>query len=249
MYIKLNKIKSASSDELDESLSSDELDESLSNDEIFDFPPEELSDNDEMFDFPPEELSDNEEMFNFLPKLSDNDEIFDFSPENLFNNNFSDHLSNDPFLNKNINDLSYNTENNVLDNENTKSIDNSNIEDQILMEILISDRNKYINIPENKKTDVLNVISNIKLDKKIPIKTKPIIYIEITEKDCNICCNEYTNHNRIVECLLCKQHLHQHCLTEWSFESIKQTSQLTCPFCRSEWKHSGKMIYPLIKPF
>ena len=79
--------------------------------------------------------------------------------------------------------------------------------------------------------------------RKIPLRYKPIEYIVPKTVMCVICCQNYDQNDRIVECSKCKQQLHSHCQFNWCYESILSESAVTCPFCRQEWKDNGKINY------
>jgi len=140
------------------------------------------------------------------------------------------------------------TENNQEGNTTNNNNTNHQLEDdsKTLIDILCSHRMNYYQMSDNEKKKVMDLANQIKLDKKIPIKCKPIEYIEAKDHECVICCQPYSHSDRIGECLFCKQQLHQDCLMGWCFESIQSSSQPTCPFCRAIWKDNGKLNYPLI---
>lgn len=103
-------------------------------------------------------------------------------------------------------------------------------------------------LSDEEKAFAYHQLNQIKLDKKIPIKYKPIKYIHPSTPECTICGSCYNSEDRIVECSSCHQHLHSKCSLEWAYNSITDQSCATCPFCRSPWKDTGKLHYPLPSP-
>jgi hypothetical protein len=124
----------------------------------------------------------------------------------------------------------------------TSIIDENTIEhSNQLYKILRSHRAKYNSLPNNLKVEAMGVINKLKLDRKIPIKQKPVHFINPQGHECSICTAAYDQNERIVECSSCKQQLHFKCLIGWCYECIRDGQSSTCPYCRAAWKDNGKL--------
>jgi hypothetical protein len=121
-------------------------------------------------------------------------------------------------------------------------------ESPTLLNIIQSYHEHFRQLSDEDKGVAYRLLGQIKLDKKIPIKYKPIKYIHPSTPECTICGSCYNSEDRIVECSSCHQHLHSKCSLEWAYNSISDQSYATCPFCRSPWKDTGKLHYPLPSP-
>ena len=104
----------------------------------------------------------------------------------------------------------------------------------------------YYHLTDNDKLTIMATINKIQLDKKIPIKYKPIEYIQPKTEECSICCNSFNHDTPISQCCQCGQHLHSDCLIKWCYEYIKWEPSVTCPFCRAKWGKNEKLYYPLV---
>jgi hypothetical protein len=121
-------------------------------------------------------------------------------------------------------------------------------ETESLLTILQNYHALFYQLSDADKTSACLLLDRIKLDKKIPIKIKQIKYIHPSTPECIICGSCYSAEDRIVECSSCHQHLHSKCSLEWAYNSISDQMCATCPFCRSSWKDTGKLHYPLPSP-
>lgn len=101
----------------------------------------------------------------------------------------------------------------------------------------------YFNLTNENKSKIMGAVNKIRLDKKIPIKYKPIEYIQPKTEECCICYNIFNQDTPISQCCKCGQHLHSDCLIKWCYEYIKWESYVTCPFCRAKWGKNEKLYY------
>ena|ERR1700722_15455925 len=80
-------------------------------------------------------------------------------------------------------------------------------------------------------------------DGKIPIRSKSIELLDLKHDECCICCATYKHNDRISKCYQCHQYLHLACLINWCSAAL--SIPITCPFCRTAWRDTGKLYYPL----
>lgn len=112
-----------------------------------------------------------------------------------------------------------------------------------LSELIREYRLKFYNLSNDEKIKTLLMADQIKLSKKIPIKCKPVERIVPKDQHCVICYQDYNLEERVTTCKTCKNQMHSTCLINWCYESIHNTSQATCPFCRSRWKDNGVQYF------